>query len=405
MATPVLSRPNAFDVAEGTVFTYNVAGVASIVRSSKVIIYDNSGELLSHLYTSTQQYHELPSKSDSSMIYASGKSADDFLNGRQYSLEFVLYSTVDGTGEPLGTSTRVSFWCFEVPTLEFIRPSAETTVTSISYKFEASIKIPYPEGGSPVQNKVQSYIFDLYKGNSTSAPMVASSGTQYGAGIATGVNEYSLSYNFGGLSDNSNYFVVLSIITEQGMTLSQSSAVITTSVEESAISIAEVENSPCEGCIYISSNISNIVGDKNAEYEEGSGHIDLTTHGQYVTWGSNGFDIIFPMITEGDGVTSKWGMIIEVKNMKYTDKNNKNHNDEYLLKLTDVDDSSCIYLFPRQQDGKTWIDLYATRMNDDTKGVAFIESNMLTGITPSTNVYVLVNCYSGLYEVRLATSL
>lgn len=406
MAIPVLDRPNAFNSDEGTIFTYTVSGVPSIIRSTKVTVYDSdNNKLLSHLFVSVQTRHELPAKTDSSIVYEVGKSSADFVNGRQYSAEIDIYDTVDASGESLGKSNRVSFWCFETPSIEFTYPKDVTSVSSTSFNFVATVNVPYPIEASVVQNKVQSYIFDLYKGSYVGGVLVGSSGTLYGTGTPISNNKYSLSYTFNGLSDNTDYFVELNIITEQGMTARLKSSNIITSLEESSISIAEVENSPCEGCIYISSNITNIVGDTSASFTPDSGHIDLTGYDKYVTWGGNGLDLVFPIISDEGMSTSRWGMILKVKNMNYSDKNHNTHNNEYLLKLTDAGESSCVYLFPRQQGDNTWIDLYATRLNDDNVGVGFIMSNVLSGVTSDTELYILVNCYSGLYEVSMATSL
>ena len=78
---PTINKVNAFSTTVGTVIDFNIIGGTSVVQSNRVYIYDVSDNSLicSHTYVSTDSIHELPANTDSSMVYASGKSSADFV--------------------------------------------------------------------------------------------------------------------------------------------------------------------------------------------------------------------------------------------------------------------------------------------------------------------------------------
>ena len=86
-SAPTISTINAFNASIGTVIDFNIIGGEEIVRSNRLYIYDiaNNALICSHLYVSTESLHEVPPNTDSSWVYASGKTSDDFTNGKQYS--------------------------------------------------------------------------------------------------------------------------------------------------------------------------------------------------------------------------------------------------------------------------------------------------------------------------------
>ena len=89
--TPILNNINAFDATKGTTISFNIIGGTDIVRSNIVYIYDLSTNdlICTHLYISTESIHELPPNTDSSIVYASGKSSADFVNNKNYYLQIL----------------------------------------------------------------------------------------------------------------------------------------------------------------------------------------------------------------------------------------------------------------------------------------------------------------------------
>lgn len=450
MATPVIQKINAFNANEGTTILFNIVGSTTIIRSSKVTIYDsNNNKICTHIYNSTQLQHILPANTDPSMVYESGKTSANFTNGYSYSIVMDIYTSVDAGGDSVGTSSRMQFWCLDYPTLQFINPSSNIEIQTSSYTFGANCTIIYPSGVLvPITNRVQSYKFDLYKGTDEGAILKATSGNIYGTGVDLGNNVYSLDYEFTSLENNSNYYVILSIVTEQGMRESATSNIISVSLEDVAFSIAEVRNDACNGCIEITSNITNIIGITNADFHDGDGHIDLsfirctessvynpnetyytlvdnvfvptevdeetfnahktdyyTASDYFITWGTNeDYSLNFPTITISVGNTMRWSMVLKVVNFVPSDSNPTVEGDtSYFLNMTNLNNDNGVYVYMRQDDTDIFAELYAyTSANNK---ISFITSNILEEMDNITDVYMLIRCYDGWYDIKLATEL
>lgn len=450
MATPIIQKINAFNASEGTTILFNIVGSSAIIRSSKITIYDsNNNKICTHIYNSTQLQHVIPANTDETIVYESGKTYLDFSNGYSYSMTIDVYGSVDAQGESLGTSSRVQFWCLDYPVLQFINPSVDVDIQTSSYIFNANCTIVYPIGVSvPITNRVQSYKFDLYKGGEEGSVLKESSGNIYGTGNDLGNNVYSLSYNFSNLENGGNYYVVLSIVTEQGMKETATSDIISVVLEDVAFSITEVRNNACNGCIEISSNITNIIGVTNAIFEEGDGHIDLsyiqctedsvyspdetyyiysdnkyiatevdeetfnankthyyTASDYYIEWGTNeGYLLNFPITTISVGNTMRWSMIIKASSFISSNSSIVAEDDNsYFLNMSSLNRDNGIYVYMRRDNNDIFAELYAYTSNSNK--TSFITSNILENIDDETDIYMLLRCYDGWYDIKLATEL
>lgn len=415
MATPIIQKINAFNAGEGTEIRFNIVGSTNIIRSSKVTIYNSSNEkICTHIYNSTQLIHVLPGNNapatatNPAIIYETGKSASDFVNGYSYSIELEAYTTVNATGDGVGVSSRVQFWCLESPVVQFVNPSSDIEIATSSYSFSANCTIIYPSGVVvPISNRVQSYRFDLYKGTQISSVFVDSSGEMYGTGVDQGNNVYALEYTFSNLDNGSNYYVILHIITEQGMNIVATSNIITISLEDISFSVAQVRNNACNGCVEIVSNITNIIGNTNADFVAGSGHIDLSESSDYyIVWGEDeDYVLNFPIISTSFGSTIRWSMIIKANKFRPSASNPFVEGDKtYFLYLTNTVGSNGIYVYMRQDEDSVFAELYASE-NFGSSNVSFVTSNVLNNISENDDIYMLIRCYDGWYDIELATEL
>lgn len=414
MATPTIQKINAFDATIGTRIAFAVIGGTQLIRSSKVIIYDSdNNKICTHVASvTTELVHNLPANTDSSMVYETGKSASDFINGYSYSLELEIYTTPDASGTSEGKSIRMQFWCLEMPTLVFIQPTGElTTVGTSSYTFIANCTIKFPTGVVvPIDNKVQKYKFDLYKGVAEESELVQTTGDIYGTGNYISEHLYALSHTFYNLENARVYYVELTVTTEQGMAIPVArSSYITVDIQDIALSVAQVANKPCEGYIEIISNITNILGHTNAPYEERSGHLDLSgSSDYYVNWGEDPeYPLEFPPIITATGENAmRWSIVAMANNCVYSTSNPFVIDDNtYFLKLSNLNSNNGVYIYMRQDDDKVWAELYAFELMGNQPYTSFIVSNKLENITESTDVYMLIRCEYGWYDVKLTTEL
>ena len=96
---PTINQINAFNATQGTTIDFNIIGGTELVRSNRIYIYDLSDNSLicTHLYVSTESIHELPPNTDGSIVYESGKSSADFVNGAQYYAQIQTFTDIAGT--------------------------------------------------------------------------------------------------------------------------------------------------------------------------------------------------------------------------------------------------------------------------------------------------------------------
>ena len=260
---PTINQINAFNATQGTTIDFNIIGGTELVRSNRIYIYDLSDNSLicTHLYISTESIHELPANTDSSIVYESGKSSADFVNGAQYYAQIQTFTDTAGTEGGSGLSVAKMFWCLVNPTLTIT--TIPSTISTTSYNVSAT----YNANTSVVSNIIQQYQFNLY---SATGSLLQSSGVVVGNGEQQGTSTaYDISYNFTGLSVGSSYYVVVNVTTTQGMNVSAQSNTFTVSIDTPTLGEATVVNNACDGYISVTSNLSSEYG--------GSGSGDIVT--------------------------------------------------------------------------------------------------------------------------------
>ena len=305
---PTINQINAFNVTQGTTIDFNIIGGTELVRSNRIYIYDLSDNSLicTHLYVSTESIHELPANTDSSIIYESGKSSADFVNGAQYYAQIQTYTDTAGTEGGSGLSVAKMFWCLDDPTLTIT--TIPSTISTTSYNVSAT----YNANTSVVSNIIQQYQFNLYSATGSllqSSGVVVGSGTQQGTSTA-----YDISYNFTGLSVGSSYYVTVDVTTTQGMSVSAQSNTFTVSIDTPTLGEATVVNNACDGYISVISNLSaeydesitNILV-KRQDVEDVSGTW-LTLHSQPITQASD-MDFTFIDFLNQYGKTYKYALV------------------------------------------------------------------------------------------------
>ena len=256
--TPILNNINAFDATKGTTISFNIIGGTDIVRSNIVYIYDLSTNdlICTHLYISTESIHELPPNTDSSIVYASGKSSADFVNNKNYYLQIQTFTNTAGTAGGSGMSVAKTFWCLFNPALSV--NAIPAAISTTSYNVGATYTTNITDVTIPVTNIIQQYKFDLYTATGT---LVQTSGNIIGSGEQEGTSTtYNITYNFSGLVVNNSYYVVVTTTSTEGMTVSAQSNTFTVSIDTPTVGGAIVNNNACDGYISVVSNLSDEYG-------------------------------------------------------------------------------------------------------------------------------------------------
>lgn len=248
---PTINQINAFNVTQGTTIDFNIIGGTDLVRSNIIYIYDldDNSLICTHLYVSTESIHELPSNTDASVVYESGKSSADFVNGKQYYAQIQTFTDTNGTQGGSGLSVATMFWCLIDPTL--IITTIPTTISTTSYNVSAV----YNANTEIISNIIQQYQFNLY---SATGSLLQSSGVVVDSGAQQGVTTiYDLSYNFTGLDIGSSYYVIAEVTTTQGMNVSAQSNTFAVNIDIPTLGKATVVNNACNGYISVISNLSD----------------------------------------------------------------------------------------------------------------------------------------------------
>ena len=252
---PTINQINAFNATQGTTIDFNIIGGTELIRSNRIYIYDLSDNSLicTHLYVSTESIHELPPNTDGSIVYESGKSSADFVNGAQYYAQIQTYTDTNGTQGGSGLSVAKMFWCLGDPTLTIT--TIPSTISTTSYNVSATYT---DTSASVVSNIIQQYQFNLY---SATGSLLQSSGVVVGSGTQQGTSDvYDISYNFTGLNVGSSYYVTVNVTTTQGMSVNAQSNTFTVSIDTPTLGEATVVNNACDGYISVTSNLSGEYG-------------------------------------------------------------------------------------------------------------------------------------------------
>ena len=250
---PTVSTINAFNVDAGTIIDFNIVGGTNVVRSNKLYIYDTTDNslVLTHLYVSTESLHELPSKTDSTIVYAVGKSSASFVNEHQYYASIQTFTDTVGEEGYSGFSTSKLFWT--LPTPSMVMDDVPATIDTTSYNFVVTYNTNI-SSNIPVTNAPESYQFELYDSSGTlvqTSGVIADGGEQVGTSTS-----YTLSYNFTGLQDLTSYYVKCTLNTSEGMNISVTGSTFLVNVNAPTLEDATVINDACRGCITVTANLS-----------------------------------------------------------------------------------------------------------------------------------------------------
>ena len=246
----------AFDVTVGTAddnpITFGIVGGTEIVRSNRLYIYDISDNSLicSHLYVSTLGVHEFPAKTDSSIIYASGKSAADLTNGTQYYAKIQTFTNVAATEGASGLSNAVVFWALNTPTATFEAIPNHITTSSYNVAVNYSTNL---SSDDDTLNIIQQYQFTLYRAGGVK---VAQTDIIIGNGEWS-VDHYIISHNFTGLDNLTTYYVECEILSTEGMVLNVTSTPFYVNTTSFRLDAATAINDPCGGYITVIANLSD----------------------------------------------------------------------------------------------------------------------------------------------------
>lgn len=306
---PTINQINAFNATQGTTIDFNIIGGTELIRSNRIYIYDLSDNSLicTHLYVSTESIHELPANTDGSIVYESGKSSADFVNGAQYYAQIQTYTDTNGTQGGSGLSVAKMFWCLGDPTLTIT--TIPSTISTTSYNISATYT---DTSASVVSNIIQQYQFNLY---SATGSLLQSSGVVVGSGTQQGTSDvYDISYNFTGLNVGSSYYVTVDVTTTQGMSVNAQSNTFTVSIDTPTLGEATVVNNACDGYISVTSNLSGEYSEgitnilvKRQDVDDVSGGW-LTLYSQPITQASD-MDFTFIDVLNQYGKTYKYALV------------------------------------------------------------------------------------------------
>ncbi len=249
---PILTTFNAYDVTVGTTIDFNIVGGTNVVRSNKLYVYTLDNRLLfTHVYVSTESIHELPAKGDSEIVYASGRTESEYKNEEQYYACIQTFTDTETLEGASGFSTAKLFWTLPTPTLTLgtIPASISTTSYNITAVYNSNINSVLG-----TSNLIQQYRFDLYK---STGVLVQSSGVIVDSGTQVSTTQSNINYNFVGLENLSSYYVVVTLTTQEGMSLVVTSSTFLVSITTPTLGKATVINNACDGYISITSNLSS----------------------------------------------------------------------------------------------------------------------------------------------------
>ena len=306
---PTINQINAFNATQGTTIDFNIIGGTELIRSNRIYIYDLSDNSLicTHLYVSTESIHELPANTYGSIVYESGKSSADFVNGAQYYAQIQTYTDTTGTQGGSGLSVAKMFWCLGDPTLTIT--TIPSTISTTSYNVSATYT---DTSASVVSNIIQQYQFNLY---SATGSLLQSSGVVVGSGTQQGTSAvYDISHNFTGLNVGNSYYVTVDVTTTQGMNVTTQSNTFTVSIDTPTLGEATVVNNACDGYISVTSNLSGEYSEsitnilvKRQDVDDVSGGW-LTLYSQPITRASD-MDFTFIDFLNQYGKTYKYALV------------------------------------------------------------------------------------------------
>lgn len=354
MATPILDIVPSYSVDNGVTLTFDANYSTNLIRGSKVTIRDQERNILAtHIYipdtyneASTQ--HVIPSKqalineSVAPSAYSSGVTyqvdAIVTYNGSTYrcvklaynhapnevdywikvatgevilsyvsedfntkyvdetQLQFIVtvfvkYTVSDynitliGEGE---NSNVMSAWLLPQPTITF--DTIPTTIDTTSYVIGLTYNTNQTQSIGRVYNPPQSMTFSLYRYINDVWEPVAGEDQIYNSGTPISDTSYYANYSFNSLINGVTYKILVSIKSLLGMNVIAETPSFTVDAITYQISSLDVINDSCNGKVDIISKIADVIGESDAEAQDGE--IDLTNN--TCTW------------AQGLGFTNNW---------------------------------------------------------------------------------------------------
>lgn len=260
MAIPNLPSINSYDVNLGTTITYQANNGYTPVLSSRIYILDVNENLVgSHLYVAQNSAegattHVLPAIDDISWVW----EEDAIENNKQYIMYIVAYSDEEGTSAIGAQSNQIGFWTLPQPTLSINLSTIQTTEIDVtSYNVTAI----YDTNDATINNAPSQYQFSLY--NATSDILISKSKVIYGMGIDNYDGTFQINYTFNGLRDGATYYIIVEVVSLQGMIAQDGldkNKKIKPVLAIAPINVLTAENNCEEGCVELRSSITQILG-------------------------------------------------------------------------------------------------------------------------------------------------
>lgn len=277
LTKPILLAKSAFDASLDTVFTFTVPSGGDQVTKNRLTIINQSTGL--QVYQATQTTFSLTHTLALSTL----------TNGVYYS---AYINTFNASNEMSVDSNTIQFYCYTTPSFAFSNLPSGNIITNNSFSFE----ITYNQAEGELLN---SYKFDLYDAQNV---LVSTSGVKF-VGSSTAPPTI-ITYEFGGFSDNTAYYIQGSGVTIEGTEIQTLLTAFTVKyIQPNVFAIVELSQNCAGGYVTAKSNMTKIEGASNPSpptYIDNNA-VDLTAEGSWVNWNQNQFDF------SGDWTLGVWG--------------------------------------------------------------------------------------------------
>lgn len=253
MAKPIIKKISPIDVNKSNTISFSYTGV---IRSVNVQILNADTFAVVAQETVNTLSSTIPVPTSSS-----------FKNGNRYAVQIIVYSDIDGGGEPSNPSDKAFFWALTTPTFEFAgltdtddpALAGENTIKSSSYN--AIIRYSQNEGET-----LASYIFYWYDSGKV---LLSQTETQY--------DVTNVSYDYKGLESNKIYYIRCTGLTRNGIALDTGYVIIFPNYSKTG-TYAQIfaEDSDGTGIVTYRTNIIDIKATRDDYTYVDDVYIDLT---------------------------------------------------------------------------------------------------------------------------------
>lgn len=356
---PVLFSIPAFDANTENAITFSVpVGGDQVTKNRLTIINQSTGV---QVYQATQTTftftHTLP--------------ANTLVNGGYYS---AYINTFNASGDMSINSNTIQFYCYTTPSLAFTNLPTDNIIANNTFNFQMTY-------GQVEGELLDSYKYDLYDAQQI---LIATSGVKY-VGSSTPPPTV-LSYEFGGLLDNTSYYIRGVGLTVNGTSIQTPLTQITIKyVRPNVFAIVELSQSCSGGYVTAKSNMINTEGESNPTppiYIDTDTAVDLRADGYYVEWAKNQFSI------DGDFTLSVWGRDFNI------DKN--------IITLQNASgDTITIRYCQGYEQNDTVLKTYVDCTVKQGISIYYIYSNYITNPLDTEKVQIWLRRINNLYSLEL----